>query len=103
MAPTYWDAETEEVFKKLYVDAYEGVPLSGFNGVKPGLRFGWDKALASEYPNETWEEVEDDLERTWKEMHTHHGSWQDMKEHVHRAWKMAKKDWENLASHNKGK
>ena len=103
MAPTYWDAETEEAFKKLYVDTYGEVTLSGFDGVKPGLRFGWDKALADEFPGETWEEVEDALERTWKETHNHHGSWQDMKKHIRRAWEKAKHDWQHLASRSKKK
>ena len=104
MAPSYWSAETEQAFKKLYLDTYtNGGPLEGFDNIQPGLRFGWDKALASEYPNETWEEVEEDLERTWKETHSHHGTWQDMKKHVRRAWEMAKKDWQNLASQGKAK
>jgi len=92
MTPNYWGAETEEAFRKLYMDTYTQVPLSGFNTIHPALRFGWDKALASEFPTETWEEVEDDLERGWNETHTQHGSWQDMKNHVRSAWEKAKQD-----------
>lgn len=103
MAPNNWDMETEEAFKKLYVDTYERVPLAGFDGLQPGLRFGWDKGLAEEFPGETWEEVEDDLERAWKETHSQHGSWQDMKEHIRRGWVKAKQDWQHLASRSKGK
>ena len=99
MKHDYWDEAAEKAFRSIYPDPYSGMIYEDpFDEVKPALRFGWNHALADEYPGETWEEVEEDLERAWREAHSHQGEWEKIKKHVREAWERAKADWNGLAS-----
>ncbi|MCD6291500.1 MAG: hypothetical protein J7M34_13435 [Anaerolineae bacterium] len=98
MRHNYWDEETSKAFREMYSDPYGGIYFEPFDDVEPALQFGWNHALADEYPNESWEEVEEDLERAWRESHRHVGEWEKLKEHVRYAWERAREDWQGLAS-----
>ena len=98
MSNNYWDQDTSETFEKYWVNPYGLSMQKPFEDMEPALRFGWNRALASEYPNETWEEVEEDLERAWKNAHPEHGIWAEIKKHVQDAWMKAHSDWQGLAS-----
>jgi len=98
MANNYWNEETSAQFKEFWVDPYGASLKEPFEEIEPALSFGWNRALASEYPNETWEEVEEELERDWKEAHHDQGVWAKMKQHVQNAWMKARADWQGLAS-----
>lgn len=97
MTRQYWNQDVSDSFQKVYLDPRIGY-VGPFDALKPALRFGWNHALASEYPNETWEEVEEDLERAWVEAHPQHGTWQEMKQYIHHAWDQARADWKGLVS-----
>lgn len=97
MKRSHWDEETQEAFRLAYIDPYGGPSSTVFDDVEPALRFGWNRALASEYPNETWEEVEEDLERAWLEA-PRPSEWAEIKQHVRDAWEKARADWKGLAS-----
>jgi len=96
MKRDYWNEATENAFKGIYPDPYGAGIL--FEDIRPALRFGWNHALADEYPNETWEEVEEDMERAWQEAHSQHGQWSEIKKHVRQAWEKARADWQGLVS-----
>lgn len=97
MAKQYWNQEVSDAFQQAYVDPNAGF-IAPFGSARLALRFGWERALKDEYPNESWEEVEEDLERAWHEKHRQEGTWQEMKQHVRHAWEQARVDWKGLAS-----
>ncbi len=98
MSSNYWNPDTSAQFKEFWVDPYGASMKEPFEDIEPALSFGWDHALMAEYPGETWEEVEDELQRGWKETHQVYGVWSEMKEHVRNAWTKARADWQGLAS-----
>ena len=98
MKHEYWNDATKDTFRAVYADPYDGNIYEPFGSIEPALRFGWNQALAAEYPGESWEEVEADLERVWHENHSHHGEWAELKKHVRHAWEKARSDWQGLAS-----
>ena len=103
MAKDYWDPKTSAEFKDFWIDPYSGLTSDAFDAVEPAYSFGWNSALAAEYPHETWDDAEGDLEQQWNASHQHHGPWSEMKEHVREAWTKARADWKGLASKAKSK
>lgn len=96
MAKQFWKDDVSEAFREIYVDPNSGY-FTPFDDVKPALEFGWNHALANEFPNENWEQVEADLERIWHKKHQSHGTWPEMKRHVRHAWEKARGNWKGLA------
>jgi len=63
MPKNYWNSDTGEAFREFWVDPYGGSMEEPFENIEPALSFGWNRALTAEYPNETWGEIEEDLEK----------------------------------------
>ncbi len=98
MANNYWHQETCATFTKFCVDPYGLAMKEPFEDIEPALSFGWNHALTTEYPGRTWEEVESELQREWKETHRDQGVWPEIKGFVRDAWMKARSDWQGLAS-----
>lgn len=97
MVADRWNKETDLAFQDWYFNTYGQGTIPTYEDITSALRFGWNHALASEYPQETWEEVEEELERAWKESHQDEGLWADLKQHVREAWQRARNNWRGLA------
>jgi len=97
METNHWTKESDQAFHGWYFNAYGQGSIPTYEDITPALRFGWNHALAAEYPQETWEEVEEDLERAWNESHKHEGVWAEIKHHVQTAWQRARDNWRGLA------
>ena len=97
MSRDYWTESTSDYFREFWIDPSGQSLKTPYEDIEPALRFGWNRALAAEYPNETWEEIEMDLERMWNEEHPQHGIWSEIKLFVHDSWMRARSDWQGLA------
>lgn len=100
MSDSYWNQHTANAFEEVYLDPYGDLAIPQEHR-QAAYQFGWDHALADEYPGETWEDVELDMERGWRESHQRHGEWAKMKAFVRHAWEKAKVNWRGLADESR--